>query len=261
MTSIKSSTILPERGEFAIISPKEVQQQLQAEIERRKNAGNPPPPNPPRIASAGEFWTIDNVIYRRETWKVDLAKTLLDNGATKTQDNWIAYTRDARTQGAFYLPDFPLFHATINALYKQRENPNIEEIRAWLQQQSRAKYFMTTTRILYKASGNDEVIHDHTLPAAQRIEVSFVGSDGWIKDSASPQAVQTLLGTTQNMQEINKVYRWLNQTDAYLWRLNNRSQHDTERVARFVADSDRVDFNCNRDLQDSDSGFGVRARK
>ena len=260
-----SNIIKPfERERSLLIPVEEANNKIRAHLAQREQ--NPPPPPPgreaeTRIHTTADFWTIEGVFYRGKVHAVDLAKTLLDKGAVKTQDRWIDYTRKARTRNDFYLPDFPLLHGIVTRLYEQRSQAGVEAIRAQVQAWTREKWLMTTTRIKYNKKGQDEVIHNYTLPDEERIDTSFVGPDEWIKGSTTPEAVQVLLGTSQSMLEINTVYRWLSGTDTYLYKVNTKPSQPDERVARFDASSDGVGLYCNRDPQGSNSGLGVRARK
>ena len=260
-----SNIIKPfEREEFALTPVDAADNKIRALLAQREQ--NPPPPPPgreaeTRIHTTENFWTIEGVLYRGKVHAVDLAKTLLDNGTAKTQDRWIDYTREARTRNEFYLPDFPLLHGIVTRLYEQRSQAGVEAIRAQVQAWTREKWLMTTTRIKYNKKGQDEVIHNYTLPDEERIDTSFVGPDEWIKGSTTPEAVQVLLGTSQSMQEINTVYHWLSGTDTYLYKVNTKPSQPDERVAGFIADSDMVYLNCYSDPRGSGSGLGVRARK
>ena len=259
-----SNIIKPfERERSNLIPVEEANKQLKALLAQR---GQSPPPPPPgreaktRIHTTENFWTIEGVLYRGKVHAVDLAKTLLDKGAAKTQDQWIDYTREARERNDFYLPDFPLLHGIVTRLYEQRSQAGVEAIRAQVQAWTREKWLMTTTRIRYNPQGEDKVIHNYTLPDEERIDTSFVGPDEWIKGSTTPEAVQVLLGTSQSMQEINTVYRWLNGTDTYLYKINTKPSQPDERVARLIAYSDMVRLGCYRDPRNLNSGLGVRAK-
>jgi len=262
---ISSNIIKPFERERSLLTPVDAaNNKIRAFLAQQ---GQSPPPPPPgreaetRIHTTADFWTIEGVLYRGKVHAVDLAKTLLDNGTAKTQDQWIDYTREARTRNDFYLPDFPLLHGIVTRLYEQRSQAGVEAIRAQVQAWTREKWLMTTTRIRYNPQGEDEVIHNYTLPDEERIDTSFVGPNEWIKGSTTPEAVQVLLGTSQSMQEINTVYHWLNKTDTYLYKMKTKPSQPDERVAWFIAGSGWVCLGCDGDPQDSSSGLGVRARK
>ena len=57
----------------------------------------------------------------------------MDNGNAKTQDDWVNYSHEARATGRFYIPDYPLFFATLERAYALKTNPTIEEARKKIQ--------------------------------------------------------------------------------------------------------------------------------
>jgi len=65
---------------------------------------------------------ISGVNYRNGIYTVDLAKSLLDNGNAKTQDEWTAYAINAMSQNEFYTPDYPLFYGLLKAMYDSRND-------------------------------------------------------------------------------------------------------------------------------------------
>jgi len=58
------------------------------------------------------FWAVTGVNYRDGIYHVDLHKELLDNGDSKTQDQWSEYSKT----NEFKLGDFPLYHSLFQAL-------------------------------------------------------------------------------------------------------------------------------------------------
>jgi hypothetical protein len=214
-------------------------------------------PNAP-VASTGDYWEIPNVNYRGNTGNVQILKTLLDNGSSKTQDEWTQYSEQARKAGQFYLPDYPLFFSTLERAYTLKANPTIEEARKKIQEFSRAKWLMTLTRIRYANKGSDKIVHNHGMSDEYEIEEPFVGQDGKIPAGSSETLYQKLLGTQSSVANIDSVFRWLNGTDTYLYRLNSKPKSVDGRVARFGADSYWAVLYCNRDPAVTDAGLGVR---
>jgi len=220
----------------------------------------PPDPQPP-LEDKVAFWSIPGVHYRNQTQTVDLSKALLDSEATKTQDEWTQYSRQAQTRGDFYVGDFPLYHAVFDRLYQLRDDPAqqkaVQEAQTFIKSQMLAKWLMTLTRIQYKPKGKDLVIHNYTMPDAYTVDETMVGPDEWVKNSHTPQAYQALL-SADNLHDINAVYQWLTGKDAYLWRVNSRPRDTEECIARFGANSDGAYLGCGRYPQYSNSGLGVR---
>ena len=214
-----------------------------------------------------DFWTISNVEYRNGIYTVDLAKTLLDDGNAKTQEQWADYSKQAQKSNGFYAGDFPLYHAIFTTLFKNRngkQKDNIEEIRQFIKQKMIEKWLTTLTRIQYNPKKQkDKVMHNYNMPDQYIIEAdSFIGKDGLIKDTANvKEPLHALLSTQQDVKEINNVYKWLTDVDARIWRINSEVKNPEERVARFNVNSDRASLDCDRNPQNSNAGLGVRTAR
>ena len=231
------------------------------------------PPSPPGsgaqvlsnpIVSLGDYWSIDNVVYKGELYIADLSKSLLDGGNAHKQDEWASFSRESKERGEFYMGNMPLNHAVFRAAYLTKDNPeckqDTEDIRAFLKQQFRSKYPLTLTRVIYSSSGNDRIIHDYGLPDADTIDCSMMGPDEWVKDSPTPDIYQHLVGSS-DINEIHAIYNWINDTNVRLYRVNSKPSNTDERVARFGADSGRAGLYCYGDPSVTNSGLGVRLRK
>jgi hypothetical protein len=210
----------------------------------------------PITQNSDEFWRIPQVEYRNGIYVVDLSKKLLDNGTAKTQDDWAKYSLESKPRGDFYVGDMPLYHSVFRALFKRKGQQDAEEARKFIQEQMRARWLMTLTRIAYQQKGKDRVIHDFGTNQTYLINESIVGPDKVIEQEDS-SALTALLGTG-DINETKGVYNWINQTPTYIWRVNSKPKQVDERVARFVAGSGRAYLDCDRDPADSDSSLGVR---
>ena len=227
--------------------------------EQEKNKVVSPIENPiinPNLQINKDFWTIDNVKYRNGIYKVNLLKELLDNGNSKTQDDWVKYSKKAQKNNDFYVGDMPLYHSLFTSLFKLKDKPEVEEIRNFLQKQFIEKWLMTLTRIKYKPTGEDEIIHNYKMSDEYSIKDNFVGSNEYVKDSVNKTNYKSLLGT-DNLNEINEVYNWITGKDAYIWRLNLKPKSLDERVAGFVAYSDWTVLVCSWNPSITDASLGV----
>ena len=233
------------------------------ELPREKTA-EPVKPKQISIDNSPDFWTIPNGGYKIGVYTVDLAKQLLGNGSSKPQDEWIEYSKQAQQNNNFYAGNFPLYHSIFTALFNNKDGnqkDEIEEIRQFIKQQMLDKWLMTLTRIIYAPKGQkDKVMHNYGMPNSYAIELdSFIGPDGFIKNTDKvKEPLQALLDTQQDVKEINSVYKWLTDVDAYIWRINSDVQNIDERVAGFGAGSVGAYLWCNRDPRDSYSALGVR---
>lgn len=202
-----------------------------------------------------DFWRIPNVNYRNGIYTVDLLKSLLDNGNSKTQEQWVEYSKQAKQNNNFYVGDMPLYHTIFTALSKNN-GKDAQEAIDFIKAQMRAKWLMTLTRIKYNPKGKDEVVNNYGMDDEYAIKTNFVGADEFIAKSKDTDYLKAILGTN-NIDEINEVYQRINGTDAHIWRVNSKPGNIDERVAGFVASLDRVGLNC-WDPWYSDSSFGVR---
>lgn len=245
--------------------------ELEKRLAEQEKLGSPvtPPANPidpqpvlpivnPIAVPSNTYWTIPGVKYRGNFVDVEVLKTLLDNGNSKTQDDWAKYSVDARKKGDFYIADYPLFYATLETACSLKSNPTIEEFRKEIQKISRARWLMTLTRIKYNDKGKDSIVHDYSLPTKYEFTEPFVGTDGVIPAGSPVSLYQKLLGTDSSLDKIKGVFNWLNGTDTYIWRLNSKPKGLDERIARFYASSYRAYLDCYGDPSYTIDGLGVR---
>ena len=209
-----------------------------------------------KIQSIGDFWRIENVPYRNGSCTADLSKSLLDNGNAKTQDAWAQYSKQAKQNKSFYVGDMPLYHAIFTALYQQKNKPESEEARQFIQKQMREKWLTTLTRIIYQPTGKDKIIHNYSMDNQYEKNENIVGPDRFI-EKADSNALGALLGTN-NIDEIKAVYNWINKTDTNIWRFNEKPDSIEERVACFDAVSGWAYLYCSWDPTATNSGLGVR---
>ncbi|MEK6820585.1 MAG: hypothetical protein AABX71_02630 [Nanoarchaeota archaeon] len=208
------------------------------------------------ISSIADCWQIQGVNYRNNIIRVDLAKQLLDSGKAKTQDRWAEYRNIAEPKGDFYTGDMPLYHAVFTALFNQKDKSESEEAKQFIQKSMREKWLMTLTRPAYQPKGKDKIIHNYNTNDFYPLEETIVGPDRKIA-KADSLALKNILGTG-NIKEIKDIYKWLNDTDTYLYRLNSKPSKVDERVAWFGAGSGRLGLYCDRYPDFSISSLGVR---
>jgi hypothetical protein len=216
-----------------------------------------------RITSAQDFWQIEGVQYRNGIYAVGLGKALLDNGSAHTQGEWSAHYQTAKPKNEFHTPDYPLFYAILKSLYKIRNDSanakHVNEAQQFLRDTSRAKWLMTLTRIAYQPQGDDVIIHNHGTSDRYERRVDFITPDENITQTQKPASYQALLDTQDSVQEINNVFRWLNDTDAFAFKVNTKPANVVERIAGFYASSGRADLYCGRNPANAGSSLGVFA--
>ena len=100
------------------------------------------------------------------------------------------------------------------------------------------------TGIHYSPSGKDKIVHNHRTSDEYSIEGNVVSPYGFFDEIPDKDVLERLLGT-QDVEQINNVSQWFNDTDSSLWRLNKKPNKKDERVLRFDADSDRLILSCD----------------
>jgi hypothetical protein len=212
------------------------------------------------IQDKSDFYSINGVKLDDGIYSVDLSKRLLPS---RTQDEHAEARRKAGPD-EFYLGDISLYHALFTSLFENKESGfknEIENARQFLKKSMLEHWLTTLTRIQYN-SGVDRVIHNYKQPNQDSDDINnFTGPDGYItKVSNTEIPLQLLLSTSQNVNEINEVYNWLTDVNAYIWRINSTPNDTVEKVAWLRANSDRADLGCYRDPSNSNGGLGVRAK-
>ncbi len=243
------------------IDTREAYERLLREEDSDKNRKPVATEATPSLEDKTDFWSIDNVPYRNRVCRVDLSKALLDSGNAKTQDEWAEYSRQAQQSNGFYVGDFPLYYALFSQLHSLREDPSmrntVEEARKFISEQMFQKWLMTLTRLQYKKRGNDTIVHNYGMPDQYEIQGKIVGKDGLIiAPDTSAQSMLVLLTGEHDVAKVNEVYKWITGKETYLWRVN--SKQDTERVARFSADSGMAGLGCGGGPGGSGASLGVK---
>ena len=168
-------------------------EELRKKLEEKRGKGKAKPESPEaetpqgnlEVKTSQDYWTIQSINYRNQLVSVDLLKTLLDNGSAKTQDDWIEYSKQAKTRNDFYTGDYRLHHALFRALFLSRDSANrqqAEEARAFLEKQFHDRWLMTSTRIKYMPKAKDIIIHDYGMQDKLELQESFVGDDEMTHD-------------------------------------------------------------------------------
>jgi len=204
------------------------------------------------------FYEIKGVHYNNGICRVNLSKTLLPS---RTQEEHAEHRMNAKPN-EFYLADMSLYHSLFTELFNNKDNsykPQIEDARQFIKKSMLEHWLTTLTRVQYNPNGNDLIIHDYNQKDRREDNLNtFIGPNGEItKISNAEKPLQLLLNTDQNVNEINSVYNWITDFNAYLWRLSSRPEKTDERVARLVASSDLVYLLCNWGPSDLVGGFGV----
>jgi hypothetical protein len=205
------------------------------------------------IMPKGDFWVISNVFYNEMTQDYALSKKLLP---CATQDVHAQNRINAKQNNDFYCGDMPLNYAVFKALYYSPESEEKEEIRKFIKNSMRVTWLTALTRIQNNPSGElDKIIHNYKIPNEEYFkEVDLVGHIG--KINLEDNNVLKALLLTNNFEEVNEIFKWINNTPTYIWRLNLKPEKTEEIVGGFTANFDRADLYCNRDPSNANDSLG-----
>ena len=163
-------------------------------------------------------FVLDNLQYRGELYRVEWGKELLDNGRSQPQGYWV-------TQFPDRIPDAPLYHATIMALYRNKEGKfqqSVEGLKEkFLEDFNEFGLMTTSTRLVYNASGEDKVMHGYGSRNKQIVSGKLVGIGGYrksgyrIKNRGFKRPLKALLGAT-DLKEMALAYKWLSEMNLWL---------------------------------------------
>ncbi|MDD5649478.1 MAG: hypothetical protein PHF86_03545 [Candidatus Nanoarchaeia archaeon] len=204
------------------------------------------------ITDHPDFWTIHNINYNNQLYSTHLLKTLLDNGNSKTQEDWSIYTKNNQ----FGVADLPFYFALFNTLYQNKNNPLAEPIKQFINKQMLEKWLMTLTRIEYNSNGSDKIIYNYNLTNQSEKQLNIVEPDNFILQLNEPNTLEALVGCN-NIQNINDVFKWITGKNTYLWRVNNKPSKKNIRVVGFGAGSGRAYLGCDGDPRDASGALGV----
>ncbi len=132
----------------------------------------------------------------------------------------------------------------------------VNSAREFIEREIRSNLLNTQTRINYQPIGKDAIIHNYGTPQAVSKDADFVGRDGEIRDVLTLEQSLVLTGKTSN--EVLSIMEYLNGTNGFVWRLNEKPKNVDERVVWLDAYSGGFDLDCFRGPRDAKASFGVR---
>ena len=203
------------------------------------------------------FWKIYGA-NRVDANRVDLLNGLLP---ARTQEEHVAHYGEQGRDG-FEIGSVPVIYSVAEAMFDNKEGSRYKDgigrARDFLQKRMRNRFLLTSTRIRNMPEGQrDVVMHNYGLPSMQTIEADIIGHTELIADAKDTEAYTALFGSGDT-EKIGRVFRWLNGTDVYLWRVNSKPDRAYETVAGFDANSVRAGLNCYWVPRGSYSALGVR---
>jgi hypothetical protein len=224
--AVPGSVVAKNAPETSVIEPSSVQKELFS------------------MAELADCYRISGVKYRNDVYVVDVSKALLENGAKKTQDGWIVYSKNALKNNGFVVGSLPMYHAIFSELEEHKNSPAysgaVTSLIDFLNKPIREPGYATLTRIEYNRSKKSWVIHNVGMPDAQtiikevdlgdkkdqgtarvytsRFSTSTAGTRTW--RSMTSEDCNTLFGSSN----VSSVYSSLFNQDEFAWGFKLDSQ-------------------------------------
>ena len=187
------------------------------------------------------YWTLPEVNYRGEiqTWNIFREMTPEMNISQLSE----LYTTE-KLKGNPHPASVDLAFSIFRRGFELREESpdEAEDLRESFKTGLK-RYPNTLSMVTYNSSGDDEITHNLGTLNEYKLKGKIVGQDGLIENLPDTNFLEIILGT-KNTSEINDVFKWINSTDSYVYRINAKHSKKTERVVRFNANSDWVFLDC-----------------
>jgi hypothetical protein len=216
------------------------------------------------IQELEDRYRLRNVNYDGGIYVVDWSKQLLLDKALHDQYTWLQFTQSP----SWKLPSSQLVHATLLALYNNRENPN--RVQKDLSRKVIDEIFLadfkenlpfTSTIVRYMPKGNDEIIHDYCYRTQNRIDTQMAGKEGLINEASGFEwKINALLGT-RNLAEVEQVYEWLSGKKPFLWQMDQKPEAEALRAVVFAIMGDCFVIDANNNTDSNRWARGVMTQK
>jgi len=207
-------------------------------------------------------YRISGIQHRKTSGAYDLSAKLLPS---KTQEQHAKHAAKAKPD-QYRTGSAPLYHAIFKTLYKNKDGKYkdvIQEIRVFLKKTFENTWVNTLSKTTYNPAGQkDRVLHD-VGQKEYPVDEDITGPEGYITQAQTQasNACKALLDDN-NLQEINKVYKWVTDKDTYLWRLTQKPESPQDRVVALgVNDYDDFSINADDGINDDGPALGVRRAK
>jgi len=188
------------------------------------------------------FWIVEGVKDKGKTANYRIFEKM---ALAMNPDDLINYSIKEKEKGNPYLGSAPLNMALFSRA-EELSHKNIEGIDSLRNffRRGLEKFPYTLSRAVYNPQGEiDKAVHNYGTSDEYVLEENLVGKDGWIKDISDKEVLTAIFGT-EDIKKINEVFQWINQTNAYLWRLNSKPSKRDERVVGFDASPGRLLLDC-----------------
>ncbi len=214
------------------------------------------------LEELADSYRITGVRYRNGIYAVDFSKSVLPE---KTQDEHAEHAKQAKPD-EFVAASAPLVYAICRSLYKNEERQYkkfVENARQTLEEVIGEEIFICTlSRAIYNPNGVNDVIHEYKQKTQYTKKATLIGDENFIVLAGATEYSQALLDTTDEVVQINEVFKWVTKENSYARRFKSQPTKKAEQVVALgVYDGDGISkFEiCADDLTDEKlSAFGVR---
>ncbi len=220
------------------------------------------------ITKTDKHFCITGIPLENKTHTYDFDRKY-DPGITHTQEEWGKLKDKALPKGEFYAGTAPEYYAILKALHKSKNNAQfkliIEEARTYLQDvlKQQNPYIITLSRAKYNPAGLDEIVHDFGTKEEQPPKpAKLAGPNGYITDkkTKAQDFAQAVLGTTDTVEQINEVFKWVTGKETYSWRIS-QPQNQQDRVVALGVGSNVFDIVTSDGISNDGPALGVRRAK
>jgi len=188
------------------------------------------------IEELDDRYVISPISYHNGLYEVSWSRELLDGGNSYAQDEWL----EILEEGEWSLAPCPLYHATLTALYYEKDGTQkdkIENFRNLFTDNLKDNWIVTGTTILYTLSKKDIVFHYDPIGDLE-LDVNIFGAPGFISRSIAAtgqvESIEALFGT-RDVGEVEKVYEWVSGKKPYLSVLDKITDETKEEMANKMA--------------------------
>jgi hypothetical protein len=158
-------------------------------------------------------YRMHNINYARGLWNIDWGVSLFAQGTEQyTQDEWIALTKQHK--GDAVLPDLPLYHACITALYNNKDHPDpeqkalVEKVKNMFNEHLKSNVVMTSTRVFSDPEGKDVIAHCHGYDFARGKLANIKDKTGSVSPKSGLEGAAKVLFESKDIAEVCDVYNW-----------------------------------------------------
>ena len=185
-------------------------------------------------------YALKNLV--KENGKIYKATVMTDLSDSMNYEQMQEFDTKAREAGDPRLISAPMFFQLAKQGMQNEDNGFLnflnEDLKKW------PNFF---SAVNYSVSAKDKIIHYEGTSDEYFFEGDFVGEDNWISEIKDKKTLASLTGI-KKIPFSNKISKRLNDSPAYLWRVNSKPvNEDDKRIVGLFAVSDWLGLGAGRD--------------